>query len=147
MKWNFLYQITAASRTPDKGATANRSPLSLPSVLNWIYWPPPRKKFLGAPLGSGVACAEMYSAKRNPMGQGFSDSVSQGTPVCRVKFDNPQRDLRAKYYNNHKHAVAQLVEALRYKPEGRGFDSRWCHWNFSLKILPAALSHWCRLSL
>jgi hypothetical protein len=28
------------------------------------------------------------------------------------------------------HAVAQLVEVLRYKPEGRGFDSRWCHWNF-----------------
>ena len=27
--------------------------------------------------------------------------------------------------------VAQLVEALRYKPEGRGFDFRWCHWNFS----------------
>jgi hypothetical protein len=25
--------------------------------------------------------------------------------------------------------VAQLVDALRYKPEGRGFDSRWCHWN------------------
>ena len=30
------------------------------------------------------------------------------------------------------HAVAQLAEALRYKPEVRGFDSRWCHWNFSL---------------
>jgi hypothetical protein len=28
--------------------------------------------------------------------------------------------------------VAQLVEALHYKPEGRGFDSRWCHWNFSM---------------
>ena len=26
--------------------------------------------------------------------------------------------------------MAQLVEELRYKPEGRGFDSRWCHWNF-----------------
>ena len=25
------------------------------------------------------------------------------------------------------HAVAQLIEALRYKPNGRGFDSRWCH--------------------
>jgi hypothetical protein len=24
-------------------------------------------------------------------------------------------------------AVAQLVEALCYKPEGRGFDPRWCH--------------------
>ena len=29
-------------------------------------------------------------------------------------------------------AVAHLVEALRYKLEGRGFDSRWCHRNFSL---------------
>jgi len=28
--------------------------------------------------------------------------------------------------------VAHLVGAPRYKPEGRGFDSRWCHWNFSL---------------
>jgi hypothetical protein len=26
--------------------------------------------------------------------------------------------------------VVQLVEALRYKPEGRGFDSGSCHWNF-----------------
>jgi hypothetical protein len=25
-----------------------------------------------------------------------------------------------------RHAVAQLVEALRYKPEGRGFYSGWC---------------------
>jgi hypothetical protein len=25
------------------------------------------------------------------------------------------------------HAVAQLVEALRYKPEDRGFNSRWFH--------------------
>ena len=30
------------------------------------------------------------------------------------------------------HAVAQLVEALRLKPESRGFDFRLCHWNFSL---------------
>ena len=28
--------------------------------------------------------------------------------------------------------VAQLVEALRNKSEGRGFDSRRCNWNFSL---------------
>ena len=36
------------------------------------------------------------------------------------------------YKNIKGHAVAQLFEALRYKPEGRGFHSRWCHWNFSL---------------
>jgi len=29
-------------------------------------------------------------------------------------------------------AVANLVEALRYKHEGHGFDFQWCHWNFSL---------------
>jgi len=28
--------------------------------------------------------------------------------------------------------VVQLVEALRYKPEDRGFDSPWRHWNFHL---------------
>jgi hypothetical protein len=27
--------------------------------------------------------------------------------------------------------VAHLVDALRYKPEGCRFDSRWCHRNFS----------------
>ena len=34
------------------------------------------------------------------------------------------------YLYERGHAVAQLVEALRYKPEGRGFNSRCCHWNF-----------------
>jgi hypothetical protein len=28
--------------------------------------------------------------------------------------------------------VAQLFQALRYKPGSHGFDSRLCHWNFSL---------------
>jgi hypothetical protein len=40
-------------------------------------------------------------------------------------------------YPGTGYAVAQLVEALRYKPEGRGFDARWCHWNFSFDIITA----------
>jgi hypothetical protein len=40
------------------------------------------------------------------------------------------------------HVVVQLVEALRYKLEVCGFDSSWCHWNFSLTILSAALWPW-----
>jgi len=28
--------------------------------------------------------------------------------------------------------VTQLVEELCYKPEGRGFASKYCHWNSSL---------------
>jgi len=28
--------------------------------------------------------------------------------------------------------VTQLGKALHYKPEGREFETRWIHWNFSL---------------
>jgi len=52
-----------------------------------------------------------------------------------IKSD-PQSENRKNTKENserlswlQEHAMAQLVEALRYKPEGRGFDSRWCHWN------------------
>ena len=48
MKWNLLYQITAASRTRDYGAIAHRSPFSL--SLTEIVEPPPRTKFVGTPL-------------------------------------------------------------------------------------------------
>jgi hypothetical protein len=42
----------------------------------------------------------------------------------------------------------QLVEALRHKPEGRGFDSRWCQWEFSVtKSFRATLWPYGRLSL
>jgi hypothetical protein len=48
------------------------------------------------------------------------------------------RKRRTEVLNNkyitiiQRYAVAQLVEALRYKPEGRGFDFRWSHCSFSL---------------
>jgi hypothetical protein len=41
---------------------------------------------------------------------------------------------------NMGYAVAKLVEALCYKPEGREFDSRWCLSKFFIDvILPVAL--------
>ena len=32
----------------------------------------------------------------------------------------------------HMGARSGAVEALRYNPEGRGFNSRWFHWSFYL---------------
>jgi hypothetical protein len=38
-------------------------------------------------------------------------------------------------YINNGHAVAQLAEALRRKPECRGFDSRWGSVEFFIDII------------
>ena len=35
-----------------------------------------------------------------------------------------------KHLSGLRYALAQWVDALRYKPEGRGFHSRWGLWNF-----------------
>ena len=45
---------------------------------------------------------------------------------------SPTRCTKTHHISTSGHAVEQFVEALRYKSEGRRFDSRWCHWNFSL---------------
>jgi hypothetical protein len=36
------------------------------------------------------------------------------------------------FFSGAGYAVAHLLEALRDKPGGRCFDSRWGHWNFSV---------------
>jgi hypothetical protein len=67
-------------------------------------------------------------------------SVLKVFMVCPEHFQYINMLLHLSVYNSFRYIyytrgtllVAQLVEALRYKPEGRGFDSRWCHWNFSL---------------
>ena len=51
-----------------------------------------------------------------------------------------QRQIRIRNDKWWGHAVAQLVEALRYKPEGRGFDSRWCPWSFFIDIILPGLT-------
>ena len=48
-----------------------------------------------------------------------------------MAYSYPNKDMCIGLYIVG-HAVAQFVEALHYKPEGHGFDSRWCHWDSSL---------------
>jgi hypothetical protein len=49
------------------------------------------------------------------------------TAVCLLRIMSVFIEI---YKLSQGHAVAQLVEALLYKSEGCGFNSRWCHWNF-----------------
>jgi hypothetical protein len=39
------------------------------------------------------------------------------------------KELQISYFDT---VLQHCTEAPRYKPEGRGFDYRWRHWNFSL---------------
>ena len=62
----------------------------------------------------------------------FNEGTAVAQLVEALRYKSEGRQLFAALLFNERTAVAQLVEALRYKSEGRGFDSRWCHWNFSL---------------
>jgi hypothetical protein len=61
----------------------------------------------------------------------YLDILLVRTPTNISVADNAWRCIRITFYvenmTDKSSAVAQFVEALRYKLEGRGFDSRCCH--------------------
>ena len=62
-------------------------------------------------------------------GTSFNTCPTKAKMECLCNFEN-LRDVTLLIVGTL--LVAQLAEALRYKPEDRGFDSRWCDCNFSL---------------
>jgi len=60
----------------------------------------------------------------------MKSAVKTSSHAMWISFENGEfRILRLVMSKSH--AVTQLDEALRYKSEGREFDSGWGYWNFS----------------
>jgi len=87
--------------------------------LNWLHtWP-------SCLISTSLRHRELITFNESKMILTFYHTWTLSTHSV-VSYNN-------KYYiKEWVHAVVQLVEALRYKWEGRGFDFRWCHCKFSL---------------
>jgi hypothetical protein len=63
----------------------------------------------------------------------FSGELIWDVAKLRIKFicsHLGQHYIKVQGYSGAR--SGSVVEALRYKPEGRGIDFRWYHWNFPL---------------
>ena len=111
MKWNFLFQITAASRTPDYGATAPRSPFSLSSVLSWICWNPPPNKIPGYATGlcetSSKRTTRRYSQKDSHCHRWSYEKLVSNVHPSLTK--NGQTEPVESMYENWQNAVLYVT--------------------------------------
>jgi hypothetical protein len=75
----------------------------------------------------------MKGGKGKSKKEGKGDVSNPDVTDCIVIFPCLRRiQYVFKLYTDIKGARGSVVEALCYKPEGRGFDSRSGHWIFQL---------------
>ena len=60
------------------------------------------------------------------------DSITLGFMFNRVTYMMSSPKLSEKYISLFGARGGVVAKALGYKPAGRGFDSRWYRWNFSV---------------
>jgi hypothetical protein len=99
---------------------------SVPQIIRkWIH--PPWTALAQNPgtfwIFSFTSCSQLASS----INTGFRQEY-----VLKYVFLQISYFFEVEYVLSLGHPVAQLVETLRYKPESRGFDCWWYHWNFSL---------------
>jgi hypothetical protein len=72
----------------------------------------------------------------------FQDADCLKTETCHWKRFSLHRQSRGFCSPSGRHSsVLMGLIAMCYKPEGRGFETRWCHWIFSIfPILTASVT-------
>jgi hypothetical protein len=108
------------SFTPRQFFTSGKDPVPIVQKAGWD----PGPVWTGA---ENLALTVIRSPDRPARSQSLYKAKLPGPPdsLIKVKLLNAiLRMLSIYIYIHVGHAVAQLVEALRYKSEGRGFDSR-----------------------
>jgi hypothetical protein len=54
-------------------------------------------------------------------------------PIGRIIYEGMEKGLERKRFSlTEIFSCIYVMVLLRYKSAGRGLDSRWCHWNFSV---------------
>jgi len=123
-------------------ATASHLYLTRSTISN--IWKTEEKKLEAAsgwaPVRGTAVTDRRQAAGVSALVQGISDQ-RQRRPTSRSFGAKPLRKM-GKYTHTHTHThiyiyiyiyhCSTVVKVLYYKSEGRWFDSRWCHWNFSL---------------
>ena len=88
-------------------------------VLNYIYFDVPT-------FYQYAACDQCY----------VQILLNRNTECCsyalNCKLIPTSHNMQHFRYNSEKKINFEKAFTSEYKSEGRGFDPRWCHWNFSL---------------
>ena len=67
---------------------------------------------------------------------GFTEPKVPHPPSQTPFYAAAQTHEVSRYFSSLMYSLGAcggvVVKALRYTPAGCGFDSRWCHWNFSV---------------
>jgi hypothetical protein len=69
---------------------------------------------------------------RKALGLCVNSSANQYTETNVIYFLFSLLTIKSLYMFSAVARGGAVVLALRYKPKGRGIESRWCYWNFSL---------------
>jgi hypothetical protein len=87
-----------------------------------------------------ILCPTYFILPQRIINISHSQHIILHNSVTKTHSLGKTRENNTTNLRKREHAVIRWVEALRYKPEGRGFDCWWGHWDFSPSSLRGPLS-------